>query len=191
MERMRKEVFLKLCYFLLYKIEQNKLKIMFNNVRFFYKYFNEIKNEFNVLVLDVIGFLEIRLIINDEQNFMMEGYLILFNYEKRSYSYCFYYGIVLYVKEDYLMKCILKFSNILFEFIIVLIYFRDFGEVQIIVLYKFFVCFFKEFECEVMLYLKFFVDIEKKLIIFGDFNFDLFIGYKEFLNFMNLNLKCI
>lgn len=190
MERMRKEAPLKLCYLPLYKTEQNKLKIMFNNARSLHKHFNEIKNEPNVLASDVIGFSETRLTINDEQNFMMEGYLTLFNHEKRSHSYRPHHGTALYVKEDHLMKCISKFSNTLLEFIIALIHFRDLGEVQIIVLYKFPACSFKEFEREVMLHLKPFVDTEKKLIILGDFNFDLFTGHKEFLNFMNLNLKC-
>lgn len=190
MERMRKEAPLKLCYLPLYKTEQNKLKIMFNNARSLHKHFNEIKNEPNVLASDVIGFSETRLTINDEQNFMMEGYLTLFNHEKRSDSYRPHHGTALYVKEDHLMTCISKFSNTLLEFIIALIHFRDLGEVKIVVLYKFPACSFKEFEREVMLHLKPFVDTEKKLIILGDFNFDLFTGHKEFLNFMNLNLKC-
>ncbi|XP_062609477.1 uncharacterized protein LOC134271261, partial [Saccostrea cucullata] len=72
MERMRKEAPLKLCYIPLYKTEQNKLKIMFNNARSLHKHFDEIKNEPNVVASDVIGFSESRLTINDEQNFMME-----------------------------------------------------------------------------------------------------------------------
>ncbi|XP_062584589.1 uncharacterized protein LOC134246276, partial [Saccostrea cucullata] len=72
MERMRKEAPLKLCYLPLYKTEQNKLKIMFNNARSLHKHFDEIKNEPNVVASDVIGFSETRLTINDEQNFMME-----------------------------------------------------------------------------------------------------------------------
>lgn len=121
---------------------------------------------------------------------MMEGYLTLFNHEKRSDSYRPHHGIALYVKEDHLMTCISKFSNTLLEFITALIHFRDLGEVKIVVLYKFPACSFKEFEREVMLHLKPFVDTEKKLIILGDFNFDLFTGHKEFLNFMKLNLTC-
>lgn len=41
-----------------------------------------------------------------------------------------------------------------------------------------------------MVYLKFFLDIGSKLIVCVDFVFDLFIGDKDFFNFMMLNLKC-
>lgn len=128
--------------------------------------------------------------INDEQNFILEGYQAFLNHEERGNKNRPHHGTALYVKCDHLITFISNFRNSSVEFIIALIDFIDFGEVQVVVFYKFPGCSLKDFEHEIMMHLKPFVDAEKKLIVFGDFNFDLFKGHKDFLNFMKLNLKC-
>ncbi|XP_062615034.1 uncharacterized protein LOC134276764 [Saccostrea cucullata] len=112
MKRMRKDAPIKLCYLPLYKIEQKKLKIMFNNARSLHKHFDEIKYEPNVVASDVIGFSETRLTINDEQNFMMEGYLPLFNHEKRKDSNRPHHGTALSQRISELYEVEVKLHTI-------------------------------------------------------------------------------
>lgn len=153
MERMRKEALLTLSYLPLYKTEKNQLKIMFNNVRSLHRHFNEIKHEPNIVASDVIGFSETRLTINDEQNFILEGYQALFNHEERGKRNRPHHGTALYVKCDHLITFISNFRNSSVEFIIALIDFKDYGEVQIVVFYKFPGCSLKDFEHEIMVHL--------------------------------------
>lgn len=153
MERMRKEALLTLSYLPLYKTEKNQLKIIFNNVRSLHRHFNEIKHEPNIVASDVIGFSETRLTINDEQNFILEGYQALFNHEERGKRNRPHHGTALYVKCDHLITFISNFRNSSVEFIIALIDFKDYGEVQIVVFYKFPGCSLKDFEHEIMVHL--------------------------------------
>lgn len=63
-------------------------------------------------------------------------------------------------------------------------------EVQVLVFFnKFPARSLYDFKHEFMVHLKPFVDTDRKLIFFRDFNFELFTVYNDFLNFMKLNLK--
>ena len=61
MQRLQTEASLELCYVPLYKVDQGKIKIAFNNARSSHKHFKDVEFEPNVLAADVIGFAESRL----------------------------------------------------------------------------------------------------------------------------------
>lgn len=69
---------------------------------------------------------------------MIEGYKSLFNHgDKSNRRNRHHHGTALYVKQNLLMTCISKFTNGLLEFIIASVNFKDLGEVQVVVFYKF------------------------------------------------------
>ena len=98
-----------------------------------------------------------------------------------------YHGTALFVKKHHLATVLSKFNSGFLEYIVASIHFRDLGNVQVVVLYKFPACSLGHFKQESLTHLKTVVDTEKNLIVLGDFNFDLLSGHTSLLDFLKLN----
>ena len=113
--------------------------------------------------------------------------MYIFNNERNNNINWPYHGTALYVKKHHLTLLISKFYSSFLEYIVASIHFRDFGPVQVVVLYKFPACSLGHFKQESLTHLKTVVDTEKNLIVLGDFNFDLLSGHTSLLDFLKLN----
>jgi DNA replication protein DnaC len=102
MERLRNDAPLQLCYVPIYQIDSQHFKIVFSNCRSLHKHFPQIRNEPNILALDVIGFSETRLNSSDVvENYQLQGYTAIFNHEELDdLNRRPYHGTAMYVKMN-------------------------------------------------------------------------------------------
>ncbi|XP_062599574.1 uncharacterized protein LOC134261132 [Saccostrea cucullata] len=192
MERMKKDVPLVLCYVPLYQVDFNSFKIAFNNCRSLHKHFQQIQDEPNIVASDVVGFSETRLTSVDvAENYQLQGYTAVFNHETTdNLDRRPYHGTALYVKNVYNTTCISKLNTGSMEFIMVNIHVNQSRVVQVVVIYKYPSCSFGEFKQDMNVHIKPLIDEQKDLVFLGDFNFDLFAGHTDFLNFMERGFSC-
>lgn len=95
-------------------------KFLFNNVRFLYKYFFDIKVDFNVLSVDIIGIVEFRFCEFDiDEKYLLDGFKIFRNDGKIDYCLRLYYGIVLYVKNNLIVLLYNLFFSDFIEFFVI------------------------------------------------------------------------
>ena len=135
MQRLQNEAALELCYVPLYKIDQGKIKIAFNNVRSLYKHFKDIEFEPNVLAADVIGFAESRLCKRDENvHFALKRFkrIRLDDTEKESVNRP-HHGLALYVKEYFNVKKVVKLHYQSCEFILAAMHSIQKGYFQVVI----------------------------------------------------------
>lgn len=166
-------------------------KFLFNNVRFLYKYFFDIKVDFNVLSVDIIGIVEFRFCEFDiDEKYLLDGFKIFCNDGKIDYCLRLYYGIVLYVKSNLIVLLYNLFFSDFIEFFVINVIILNF-EVQCVVFYKKFLCYFQVF-CKILENkLLLFMQNNVKIVIMGDFNLDLISKcYENFLKFMKEKFSC-
>ncbi|XP_061190194.1 uncharacterized protein LOC133198057 [Saccostrea echinata] len=189
MERLR-ENRLQLSYTPLYLVCKD-IKFLFNNARSLHKHFLDIKSEPSVLAADVIGIAESWLCeLDSDKDFNLEGFTMFRNDANFSQTRS-HHGIVIYLRNQ--LQCVTYnsyYTSKSVEFSVISIMSSN-TPVQCVVLYRQPSCPLQLFYNTLKNRLLPFVDKDQKIVMMGDYNFDLNTGqYQHFLNFMKENFGC-
>ena len=192
-ERLRTEAVLNLCYKPLYTLSDGSLKFVFNNTRSLHAHFEDIKEEPNIKSADVIGFAESRLISSDsDEDYRLPGFAMPIRNDQSQVNATTrpYHGLVLYVKNDFIIEDTVNFSSPLVEFIKADITSYK-GHMQTVVLYKAPECGLQELKEALISKLLPILDVgHSNIMIMGDFNLDIQAGNDNFLKFMEDKFRC-
>ena len=191
-KRLRTEAVLKLCYKPLYTVGNSFLKFAFNNSRSLHAHFEDVKHEPNVTSADVIGLAESRLVSRDlDADYSLPGFATpIRNDQIQTNPTRPYHGLVLYVKNDFIIEDVVKFSSPEVEFIMADIT-SGRGHMQTVVLYKTPDCGLEHLKEVLISKLLPTLDIRhSNILIMGDFNLDIQTGNDNFLRFMEDKFRC-
>ena len=192
MKRLREEAPMKLCYTPLYKVDPCRFKIAFNNARSLHRHFHDISLDPNISAADIIGITESRLCsLDHNETYSLEGFeMIRCDQNIQATNRRPSHGLVLYLRYGLLTREIFKYSSDNLEFLICETSHSVAGFFQLVLVYKSPVCVFSEFKNSFLNHLLPKIALSKSLLIFGDFNFDISSGHRDFLNFMFENFHC-
>ena len=191
-KRLRTEAVLELCYKPLYTIGNSFLKFVFNNCRSLHAHFKDVKHEPNIINADVIGLAESRLVSLDlDEDYSLPGFAAPIRMDQITANSTTrpYHGLLLYVKNDFFIENVVKFSSTLVEFIMADIICGR-GHMQAVVLYKSPECGIEQLKDILISELLPTLDIDCNILIMGDFNLDIRSGNQNFLKFMEKKFIC-
>jgi hypothetical protein len=194
MERLLKDASLELCYVPLESIHvfsNMDFKIAFNNCRSLNKHFIDVKHDQGLLSCDIIGLAETRLHENDnDSSYQIQGYHLIRNDQcTTSTSERPPHGLLIYVKDDVLIKSTDSFSSQNFEFVLLNVA-RELSEMQVVVLYKSPKMSDSAFRTMLTEKLIPHVVPHKPLVILGDLNIDVLKYHRGVLQYLYDKLNC-
>ncbi|XP_060603693.1 uncharacterized protein LOC132756597 [Ruditapes philippinarum] len=194
MKRLLKDASLELCYVPLESIHvfsNMDFKIAFNNCRSLNKHFIDVKHDQGLLSCDIIGLAETRLHENDnDSSYQIQGYHLIRNDQcTTSTSERPPHGLLIYVKDDVLIKSADIFSSQNFEFVLLNVA-RELNEMQVVVLYKSPKMSDSAFRTVLTEKLIPHLVPHKPLVILGDFNIDVLKYHRGVLQYLYDKLNC-
>ena len=173
MMRLRSEKQLQLCYTPLYKLQNNDLKIIFQNARSLRLHFPDIMNDCNILAADIIGLAETRLSHQDtDKDFELLGYKLLRNDQKHTEMTRPYHGLAAYIRKEITIKATKQISSDSLECIFLHIE-NQCQDLQLVTVYKSPTTTTKSFCSQMREKVIPLLNTSLPIIILGDFNTDL------------------
>jgi hypothetical protein len=157
-------------------------------------HFHDVKEEPNITRADVIGFAESRLVCRDlDEDYSLPGFAMPIRNDQSQANATTrpYHGLVLYVKTEFIIEDIVRFSSPLVEFIMAdTISGR--GHMQTVLLYKAPECGLQDLKEALISRLLPIPNIRhSNIMIMGDFNLDIQNENDNFLRFMEDEFRCI
>lgn len=192
MERLESEAKLQLCYTPLDTINSDDhFKLLFNNCRSLHKQFADVAVEQNVLSSHVIGFAETRLTQKDENCiYTIHGYQLIRNDQNpNNQTVRPPHGLAVYVRDDVIISNYKCSSSSAFEFIVLETIYQ-LEQMQIVMVYNSPGRSLHNLISVLQDRLLKYVDLQKSLVIMGDFNIDFSQKECSLEKFMAENFHC-
>ena len=177
----------------MYKVDPDKIKITFNNIRSLHKHLKDIEFEPNVLAPVVIGFAESRLCKRDENvQFALKRFRLIRLDDTGSESVKrTHRGLALYIKEYFHFQKLIKLHCKSSEFIVAAMHSIQIGYFQVVILYRYPNPSRTDFKNDIRCHLRPVFDLTTQLVILVDINMQINCVNSAFVDFMETLFSCV